>query len=98
METQIKAVNFDIADKLVAFTNKKIDKLTRRFEAITDVEITYTLEKPETALNKSAAVNILVPGQTLFAQKTADTFEEALDVSLQGIEKQLEKYKETGRK
>lgn len=95
MEVKIKAIHFDIADKLVAFTNKKIDKLTRRFEAITDVEVTYTLVKPETALNKTAAVELTVPGApNIFASKTADSFEEALDNALDGLEKQLEKSKE----
>lgn len=95
MEVKIKAIHFDIADKLLSFTNKKIDKLTRRFEAITDVEITYTLIKPETAMNKEAGVQLTVPGAApLFASKTADTFEEALDNALDGLEKQLERNKD----
>ena len=42
MEAKIKAIHFDISDKLVNFINKKIDKLSRRFEAITEVEITLS--------------------------------------------------------
>ncbi len=94
MEIKIKAIHFDIADKLVAFTNKKIDKLTRRFEFITDVEVAYTLEKPEAALNKTAGVTLTAPGVNLFASKTADTFQQSLDTALQRLEKQLEKHKE----
>ncbi len=95
MEVNIKTIHFEIADKLLAFTNKKIDKLTRRFEAVTEVEVTYTLEKPQTTLNKTAGVQLSVPGSApLFASKTADTFEEALDNALDGLEKQLEKIKD----
>ncbi len=93
MELQIKAIHFEIADKLVAFVNKKIEKLNRRYEDIIDAEVTFTLVKPETACNKEAAVLINVPGENLFASKTADTFEEALDLVLEALEKQLEKRK-----
>lgn len=94
MEVNIKAIHFDISEKLVAFTNKKIDKLTRRFEAINGVDVNYTLVKPETAMNKEAGVKLHIPGSAdLFASKTADTFEEALDLSLNALEPQLEKIK-----
>lgn len=94
MEVQIKAIHFDITDKLVAFINKKVDKLTRRYENITDVEVTLKVVKPETAMNKDAGIRISVPNtEDLFASKTADTFEEAVDVSLDALEKQLERLK-----
>lgn len=94
MEAQIKAIHFDISDKLVAFINKKIEKLTRRFDAIGGVDVTLTLVKPETARNKEAGIKLTVPGSAdLFASKTADTFEEAIDLSLEALEPQLEKVK-----
>lgn len=94
MEITIKANHFEMAEKLEAFTNKKIEKLARRFDTISDIEVNYKLVKPETALNKEAGVKVLVPNNPdLFASKTADTFEEALDLALEAIERQLEKIK-----
>lgn len=94
MEAKIKAIHFDISEKLVSFVNKKIDKLTRRFEAVSDIDVTLTLVKPETAMNKEASVKIHVPGSAdLFASKTADTFEEAFDLALVALEPKLEKIK-----
>lgn len=94
MEVKIKAIHFDINDRLVSFINKKIDKLARRFEAITEAEISLKVVKPETAMNKEAGIKLLVPpAPELFASKTADTFEEAVDNCLQALEKQLEKEK-----
>ena len=50
--------------------------------------------KPETAMNKEAAIQLAVPPtDDLFASKTADTFEEAVDLCLDALEKQLEKNK-----
>lgn len=99
MEVQIKAIHFEISDKLIAFVNKKIDKLGRRYETVTNAEVNFRLIKPETAMNKEAGVLLCVPGSPdLFASKTADTFEEALDLSLDALERQLEKIKEKDKK
>lgn len=94
METKIKAIHFDISEKLVEFTNKKIEKLARRYDVVGDIAVNYTLIKPESARNKEAGVEVNVPNQgKLYASKTADTFEEALDLSLEALERQLEKSK-----
>ena len=94
MDAKIKAIHFDISEKLVAFINKKVDKLVRRYETITEAEITLKVIKPETAMNKEAAIKLAIPPtDDLFASKTADTFEEAIDLCLDALEKQLEKAK-----
>lgn len=95
MEATIKAIHFDASEKLVAFINKKIDKLARRYEVMTEVSVNLKVVKPETALNKEAQVKITVPqNPDLFASKTADTFEEAVDLCLRALEPALEKIKE----
>lgn len=94
METKIKAIHFDITEKLTAFINKKIDKLTRRFEAVSEAEVTLKVVKPETAMNKEASIRLMIPStEELFASKTADTFEEAVDLCLDALEKGLERLK-----
>lgn len=95
MEVNIKAIHFDIAEKLVDFINKKIEKMARRYEAINGVDVNLTLVKPETAKNKEAAVKMIIPGSAdIFASKTADTFEEAFDLALDALKPQLDKIKE----
>lgn len=95
MKVNIKAIHFDISEKLVEFTNKKIERLIRRYGDITDVNVNYTLVKPETSNNKETGVELAVPGNgKLFASKTADTFEEGLDLCLDALDKQLEKTKQ----
>ena len=53
--------------------------------------------KPETAENKEAGVKVLVPNGEFYASKICDTFEEAIDVSVEALGKQLVKYKEKQR-
>ncbi|MDE6006683.1 MAG: ribosome-associated translation inhibitor RaiA [Muribaculaceae bacterium] len=96
METKIKAIHFDVSDRLTAFINKKSEKMARRFEAITEIEVTLKVVKPETAMNKEASVKMIAPpAAELFASKTADTFEEAVDLCMDALERKLEKNKNT---
>lgn len=94
MDTQIKAIHFDITEKLTAFINKKTEKLARRYPAITSIETSLKVVKPETALNKRALIVVDVPTRDqVVAEKVADTFEEAIDLALEAVERQLEKLK-----
>ncbi|MDE6449705.1 MAG: HPF/RaiA family ribosome-associated protein [Muribaculaceae bacterium] len=97
MEIRIQAIHFDASQKLEEFINRKAERLARRFAAISLIDVTLKVVKPETAMNKEAIVKAVVPQQDdMVADKTADTFEEAIDMCLEAIERQLEKVK--GRK
>ena len=94
MDIRIKAIHFDAAEKLVNFINKKVERLARHNENISDVDVTLKVVKPEPAMNKEALIKIMAPQhEDLVATKVADTFEEAVDLCLEAIEKQLEKKK-----
>ncbi|WP_289287561.1 HPF/RaiA family ribosome-associated protein [uncultured Duncaniella sp.] len=94
METKINAIHFDISEKLTSFINKKIDKLTRRYPNVMSAEVSLRVVKPETALNKEAIVSLIVPQEPdQVATKTADTFEEAIDLCMEALDRQLEKVK-----
>ena len=95
MEVKIKAIHFDATEKLEEFINKKAQKLARRNESIATFDVTLKVVKPETAMNKEAAIKLLVPNaDDLFASKVADTFEEAVDLTIDALEHQLEKVKQ----
>lgn len=95
MDIRINAIHFDISDKLTEFINKKVERLARRFVDITEADVSLRVVKPETAMNKEAGVQFNVPGnENLFASKTADSFEEAIDLCLDALEKQLSRLKE----
>ena len=51
--------------------------------------------KPETAKNKEIVLRVTIPQfPDSVATKTADSFEEALDLAIEAVERQLEKNKE----
>ncbi len=95
MDVRIQAIHFDATEKLVAFINKKAERLARHFPAIAAVDVTLKVVKPETAMNKEAIVKVTVPQQEdLVADKTANSFEEAIDLALEALDRQLEKRKD----
>lgn len=99
MEVKIKSIHFDATLKLEEFIDKKMQKLARRNEAISLAEVTLKVVKPETAMNKEASVKLSVPNsEDLFASKTADSFEEAIDLALDALDRQLVKLKEKNQK
>lgn len=94
MEVKIQGIHFDVSEKLAQFINKKADKLTRRFPTIDYFDVVLRVVKPETAMNKEARMKVIVPHEAeQVATKTADTFEEAVDLCLEAIERQLERLK-----
>lgn len=95
MEVRIQAIHFDIADRLTAFINKKAERLARRYEAISTVDVTLKVIKPESAMNKEVIIKVIEPQQPeIVANKTADTFEEAVDNAMEALDRQLEKRKD----
>ena len=96
MKLNVTAVNFEIAERL----EKYIEKKTRRYEKLlspsAELEIRMTVVKPETNLNKETAIRILGMGVELYAQKVCDSFEQGIDECLEALDKQLEKQKNMG--
>jgi putative sigma-54 modulation protein len=95
MEIIINSVHFNADKKLLDFVNKKVGKLDTFFDGIISAEITLRVLKPETVRNKISEVKLSIPvNGYLFAKKQADTFEEATDLAVDAIRKQLGKFKE----
>jgi putative sigma-54 modulation protein len=97
MEIRIQSVHFDASEKLEAFIEKKVSKLGQYFDGIIVAEITLRVVKPETVKNKQASIQLQIKNNDCFAEKTADSFEEAVDIAVVALEKQLVKYKEKSR-
>ena len=95
MKLKTQAVNFEIAERL----EKYIEKKTRRYEKLlvspsAEMEIRMSVVKPETNLNKETQIRVLGVGPEIFVQKTCDTFEQGIDECLEAIDRQIEKMKD----
>ena len=98
MDIRINSVHFDASSKLEEFVTNKVQKLLSKNENITGAEVFLRLEKNQNTENKVSEIKLLVPKTELFARKQAKTFEEATDLTVEALRRQLIRYKETLRK
>jgi putative sigma-54 modulation protein len=98
MKQRIQSINFDATVALESYINKKTTKLEKLLDEITNAEVYLKVIKPETSTNKEAEIKISAPGVDFFASKTCDTFEEAIDLTVDALEKQIRKFKEKSAK
>ena len=98
MEIKIQAIHFEATEKLEQFIEKKVSKLSKFNDEIGRVEVSLKVVKPESALNKEAALKVTLPGTELFAQEICNTFEQAIDKTVESLLRQASKYKEKQKK
>lgn len=95
MNINVSAIHFAADQKLIDFAVKKTSKLDLFFEGILSGEVILKVEKPEVSNNKVAEIKISIPSADyLFAKKQADSFEEAIDLCVDALKKQITKLKE----
>ncbi len=93
MNITIKSIHFDATQKLEEYINKKVEKLAKTVGEDTDVDIQLKIVKPQTAMNKEASISLPYQGKRIYAEKTADTFEDAILQVLDSLKVQIEKIK-----
>lgn len=93
MDLKINSVHFTADKKLVDFIEEKVKKLEQMYDHIIAGEIYLKIDKNSTDENKIAEVKLLLPGSELFAKKQCKSFEEAADLAVQALKKQVEKRK-----
>ena len=62
MEIKIQAIHFEATEKLEKFIEKKVSKLGKFNDEIGRIEVSLKVVKPETAMNKEAALRVILPG------------------------------------
>ncbi|PJA08126.1 MAG: ribosomal subunit interface protein [Flavobacteriales bacterium CG_4_10_14_0_2_um_filter_32_8] len=95
---KISSVHFDADKKLIEFIHEKIDKLANCYDKIIDGEVILKIENSHPTDNKVAEIKLLIPGNDMFAKKQCKTFEEATDIAVDALRKQLKKHKEKLKK
>jgi putative sigma-54 modulation protein len=93
MKLQMQSIHFDADNKLLAFIQKKADKLETFYGSIIDGEVVMRLQKDETKENKIFEMKLRIPGSQLFVKEQAKSFEAATDMAIEAMSKQLKKIK-----
>ncbi|HLU86931.1 MAG TPA: ribosome-associated translation inhibitor RaiA [Taishania sp.] len=93
MDVKVNSVNFTADQKLITFVNDKVNKLQLFFDNIIKSEVFLKVDKDQEKENKLAEIRILLPGKELFAKKQCRTFEEATDLAVEALRRQVKKHK-----
>ncbi|MGB8358910.1 MAG: ribosome-associated translation inhibitor RaiA [Bacteroidales bacterium] len=93
MNIQIHSLKFDADKKLLDFVTQKVNKLSLVTDDIVSAEVTMKLEHDETRENKITELKIEYPRGPLFARKQSKTFEEATDLVVAALKRQIVKQK-----
>ena len=93
----MNAVNFSVDRKLVVFIQERLTKLEKYYDKVVSADVFLKVEKTSEKENKVVEVKIHVPGDDFMVKKQYRTFEEALEVSAESLERLLVKRKEKVR-
>ena len=94
MEVQVHSIHFDADSRLLEFINKKIDKLMTYDDNLMSGEVFLRLDKSDRHSNKVAEIKINAPGSEMFAKKQCHSFEEATDLAIDALRRQIKKQKD----
>ncbi len=94
MDVRIKAIHFTLSSELEDFVQKKLSKIERFCDSIEAADVVLSMEvKNDKEAVKVASLRLLVSGPDFFAEKTASSFEEAVDLAIDALKRQIEKQK-----
>ena len=71
MDIKIQSIHFETTEKLDAFINKKVEKLSKTYEDIQKVEVQLKIEKPAVAMNKTTSLRFLYQEISCLQKKLA---------------------------
>ena len=94
MKVNVHAVNFTVDKKLVDFVQERMDKLVKYYDKVVSSDVFLKVEKTSDKENKIVEMKIHVPGDEFMVKKQCKTFEEAVELSAESIERLLVKRKE----
>ena len=94
MKVSVHAVNFTVDKRLVDFIQERLDKLEKYYDKVVSADVFLKVEKTSEKENKIVEVKINVPGDDFLVKKQCKTFEEALELSAESLQRMLVKRKE----
>ena len=88
----VKSLKFDADEKLLEHIEKKVGKVEKFFDNLSDIDVTLSL-LPD-AENKSVKLQTHIPGEDLIVERHARTFEEALTDAADALKERVIRAKE----
>ncbi len=93
MKVNVQAVNFNVDKKLIGFVHDRLGKLEKYYDKVVSSDVFLKVENTSDKENKIVEVKISVPGDEFVVKKQSKSFEEAVDLSAESLERLLLKRK-----
>ena len=93
MNVTVQSIKFDADQKLIDFIKRKTSKLEQFLDNIIEGVCYLRLETVDNESNKVVELKFNIPGSQLFAKAQAKSFEEATDVAVESLRRQINKHK-----
>lgn len=95
MNVHIQALHFDADSKLVAYIEKKLEKLEQYHDRIIKVDVILKLDNViHNIKDKVAEIRVHVPKADFFVKASSKSFEASFDDALDAIINQIKRRKE----
>lgn len=94
MKVDVHAVNFNVDKKLVDFVQERMVKLEKYYDKVVSSDVYLKLDNTSDKENKIVEMKIIVPGDDFLVKKQCKSFEEAVELAAESIERLLVKRKE----
>ncbi|WP_330443529.1 ribosome hibernation-promoting factor, HPF/YfiA family [Flavobacterium sp. C4GT6] len=94
MKVNVHAVNFNVDRKLIGYVQARLDKLEKYYDRVVHSDVFFKLDNTSAKVNKIAELKINVPGDEFIVKKQCKTFEEAVELAADSMERLLVKRKQ----
>lgn len=97
MNVNTQSVNFVADQKLINFIQGKMDKLDLFYDRVIGSDVYLKVDNTSEKENKIVEVIVHVPKNSFHVKKQCKSFEEAIDIACDSLERQLVKIKQKQR-
>ncbi len=98
MRTIVKGKNIEVPDRVRRYTERKLGRLERMLDDRSDAIVEFSNEQHRSAADAHIAeVTLVIDGQTLRSHAAGSTYQAALDVVLDKVERQTVDFREKPR-
>lgn len=94
MTVNIQSVNFKADVKLINFINEKLAKTSQFYDKSITTDVYLKVDNNHEQENKIVEMRMAIPGSEIVVTKEKKSFEEAADLAVEVLIRQLKKHKE----
>lgn len=94
MKVNVHAVNLNVDRKLIGYVQDRLNRLEKYYDRVVNSDVYFKLDNTNEKQNKIAEIKIVVPGDEFIVKKQCKSFEEAVELAADSMERLLMKRKQ----